>query len=327
MVLASAPALSRCAGVATSATWVACSIAALATCKIAQSIPIPVSTLSKLARSPQCHDVNDLCTDKPHRIAHNVVGVAQACTTLPLILSCFEALATSANDGSLEAESLNLGLACACLWSFIAVVFAPSLTAAVVRSSDPVHYGQPLFFLASAIYAAVAAVCLGAAARGRSIAQLVTFVLDGVWRLAPLQTPPAKASGYSALTVCFGLFAALAIFAPFPLATVPSLVGKRLARAYGAWMLLAAVVTNALKHATERGPLTKATYTLQRGVRLLAASHLVIAVVRPLVDQPALYPAAMGCKPAVVASWLVFVLALHTTTCGSDPALTAEVHL
>jgi hypothetical protein len=82
-----------------------------------------------------------------------------------------------------------------------------------------------------------------------------------VWTLGPRRegvgagAPPTapRASGLATLALSFGAFAGLAVFAPFPLATVPSLLGKRLARAYGAWALLFAVVCHALTRAAESG--------------------------------------------------------------------------
>ena len=41
----------------------------------------------------------------------------------------------------------------------------------------------------------------------------------------------SRVACYATLSAAFGAFAALAVFAPFPIATVPSLLGKRLVRA------------------------------------------------------------------------------------------------
>ena len=46
-------------------------------------------------------------------------------------------------------------------------------------------------------------------------------------------------AAYATLSAAFGTFAALAVFAPFPLGTVPSLLGKRLVRAYGGSLAVA----------------------------------------------------------------------------------------
>ena len=105
-----------------------------------------------------------------------------------------------------------------------------------------------------------------------SLARAARGTLASLWRLGPQPprdrldpqqaravlglAPPAPAAGravgaasvaegeeqdpaasrvvcYVTLSAAFGAFAALAVFAPFPIATVPSLLGKRLVRAHG----------------------------------------------------------------------------------------------
>ena len=48
---------------------------------------------------------------------------------------------------------------------------------------------------------------------------------------------------------------------------------------------------------------------LRRGVLATACLHLAIALARPLLEPASVYPAAMACKPAVVASLLLYALA------------------
>merc|ERR1719446_1706775 len=103
----------------------------------------------------------------------------------------------------------------------------------------------------------------------------------------------------------------MAIFAPFPLATVPSLLGKRMARAFGAWLLLATVILYELKVTAKDARLGSGcgqclTCFLKTGVLVFSASHLVIAVARCALESSVVYPAAMDCLPAVVTSLLVY---------------------
>merc|ERR1712217_595930 len=116
-------------------------------------------------------------------------------------------------------------------------------------------------------------------------------------------------TAYSTLALAFVCFTAIAIFVPFPLATVPSLLGKRMGRAFGAWTLLAAVVCTVLRSNAERRKLASGiSCPLKRGVRLMAILHLAIAAARLLLESADVYPAAMACQPAVLASWLIYAV-------------------
>ena len=136
-----------------------------------------------------------------------------------------------------------------------------------------------------------------------------------------------RAAEYATLAVAFGGFTLLSLLAPFPLATLPSLMGKRLARASGGWTWLAAVVFFVLKEEQDAstGELSlglssssskKSFMFLRRGALGMSLSHLCVAVVRPLVDPDgaSVYPAAMACLPATALSLLVHILAAVTTS-------------
>ena len=280
-----------------------------------------------------------LATYKPHRIMHNSIGVAQSLTALPLIIACFTALKDAASSGSLQLAAcrrLNLGLATASIWSAFAVVFAPALTSAVVRTADPVRYSLPISFGATAVHIAVASLCIRTWSRSvdaPSIGRAVSGALGSLWTMAPGQQSVASIY-YATLAACSVAFTALAAFAPFPLATVPSLLGKRLARAHGAWTLLLAVALFNLKcHAEGKtGGLdleaaeNALAATLRYGVRRVAALHLAVAVARPLLDVASHYPAALSCKPATAASLLVYLLAWHATTRSTNVDAEASAH-
>lgn len=303
-------------GAATSAAWAACATSALA-------------------------------TYKPWRITHNSIGVAQALTALPLVWACCAALSSAARAGRArlrrpEFRRLNLGLASASLWSAVTVVWAPAFTSAVVRTADPVSYSALLRLIATSVHLGVAALCLDSWRRSvdsPSTARLTSGTLAALWSLGPRSNAaagqpdasPPYAIEWSSLSLSFGLFSMLAVFAPFPLATVPSLLGKRLGRAFGAWSWLAAVVLHVLKVGAEAEggggagdggaggggaddaalDATTASF-LRRGVLGLAAGHLLVALVRFALEGAELYPAAMECVPAVAASLCVYLLAAAT---------------
>lgn len=281
-----------------------------------------------------------LATYKPWRVTHNTIGVAQALTALPLLWAVSASLAAAARDGRLRRRAfrrLNLGLAAASLWSAAAVFWAPAFTSAVVRTADPVALAPALRAAATAVHVSVAALCLGSWQRsGGEAAALVPRVLGSLWELGPRRTPAEpsgldggreRAAEYAALSIAFGCFSAFAAAAPFPLATVPSLLGKRLARAFGAWTWLAAVVMHVLKCAadsdadggerggSERGEALDSftSACLRRGVLAAATAHLAIALARPALESAVVYPAAMACRPAVAASLLAYTLAVAAT--------------
>mmetsp|Transcript_47456 Transcript_47456/g.78535 ORF Transcript_47456/g.78535 Transcript_47456/m.78535 type:complete len:271 (-) Transcript_47456:140-952(-) len=194
--------------------------------------------------------VASLATYKPWRVVHNTIGVVQALTVLPLIWASTTALASAARDGwaRLRLASfrrLNLGLAAACIWSAFAVIAAPAITAANVRSIDPVIYPPLLCATTVPAYLWVAGLCVDTWRRTVSDATpmcILRGAIRSLWLLGPPTSLPAPLDGKSSRSECncgecgflslaFGGFSAAAIFTPFPLATVPSLLGKRLARA------------------------------------------------------------------------------------------------
>ena len=270
-----------------------------------------------------------LCTYKPHRWTHNLIGVSQALTALPLLWACLAVLHAAAKpdgDGlslrSPECRRLSLGLAAASLWSAIAVVGSRAFTAAVVRTSDPVVYPMALSLAATAAHMLTATVCIFAwRCAGGSLASVLPRLLRSLWRLGPnvdvttsISDSDARHIELATASTAFAAFASLAVFAPFPLATVPSLLGKRLARAYGAWALLAATALHSLKEGgdTPGGP------TLRRALRVMSVMHLaLVLIIRPILEGPAVYPAAMACLPAVIASLLAFALTVHATRRGT----------
>jgi len=311
-------------GLATAASWAACALGALA-------------------------------TYKPWRYTHNTIGVLQALTALPLIWACFHSLVVGSRDGMLrmrqaDCRRLNLGLAAASCWMAITVVFAPAFTSALVRTVDPVVYPIPLqgkcgcgvetqacnalhlyklshiFLLpvaAVATHLGTAALCLstwrGSVMRDTP-SRIVSGVLGTNWKVDRSDDPdqaPLYANEYSLASLAFAVFTALAIFAPFPLATIPSLLGKRMARAFGAWTLVAAVMLYELKGAAQEGRLGKGcnrcpTCFLKTGILLFTCSHGAVGAARLALESTSVYPAALACVPALVASLLVYFLAGST---------------
>ena len=277
-----------------------------------------------------------LATYKPHRVLHNSIGVAQALTALPLLQSTTTCLAEAARDGWLqmarpEHRTLNLGLGAAAMWSAVTVAAAPLFTSANVRTVDPVVYPLPLRIAAVAVHLFVAVLSLRSWAITRPPAAATTQASE--WAVdtsrlrmfsvvvddplvpattsvvadadADVEPQPRPRPQYTTLALAFGLFSALSLMAPFPLATVPSLMGKRLARASGAWTLLAATQLAVLGGGRGGASLRR---ELRSGLLTMSVAHLAVGAARPLLESPALYPAAMACLPAVGASLAVYAL-------------------
>mmetsp|Transcript_6781 Transcript_6781/g.10073 ORF Transcript_6781/g.10073 Transcript_6781/m.10073 type:complete len:417 (-) Transcript_6781:247-1497(-) len=273
--------------------------------------------------------VGALATYKPWRYMHNSIGVLQALTALPLIWACFSGLSAAAREGWLrlrgpDCRRLNLGLAAASIWSAITVIFAPAFTSALVRTVDPVIYPLPLVIGVVLTHIGTAVLCLSTWRKSvisPSPSRMLSGVLGSQWRVTSSDDPdqaPLFANEYNFLSMAFTIFTALAIFAPLPLATVPSILGKRMCRAFGAMTLLAAVMMYELKVAAQDGRLGSGcekciTCHLKTGILFFASSHLAIAGARALLESPSLYPAAMTCIPAVVVSMLVYALAAYTS--------------
>lgn len=235
-----------------------------------------------------------LGTYKPERIAHNAVGVAQALTALPLI-----AAAAQAPDD----RRLALAWAAASAWSVAGVVFAPAMTRAFVRgTSHPVRYPPTL---AAAVIVLHVFAGVGAARSWRRAGGTPDTAVSGVLRGVEDTHTSTAAVELSFCARAFAVFAAGAILAPFPVATLPSLLGKRMARAFGAWHLVGAAACLSLRDAVAEGR-ADAARPLKRGLRALALVHVALACARPVVDGMHLYPAATACAPAWAATLLVY---------------------
>lgn len=259
---------------------------------------------------------------------HNILTTAGAFSALPLFLSVFAALWSASGAGWKRLRSptyrrLNLGLAAASAWCAVCAAGASYLSAG--RTSYP-----PLLLaatLATHLLTALHCVRVWALSLGGggppSAVRVIQGALGALWRLAPAERSddPGDArctdgrNEYAALSLAFALFAALSVAAPFPLATVPSFLGRRLSRAYGGWLLLASVMMYSCKDAAERGRLSTSTFcTLKRGMAASSAFHLAVTAAKLIFDDLDYYANALVVKPASVASLAVYALALVVCT-------------
>lgn len=255
---------------------------------------------------------------------HNILTTAGAFSACPLFLSVFAALASASNAGWKRLRSqtyrrLNLSLAAASVWCALTALGASGLSAGRTSYPPPILAATLFAHLSTALFC-VRVWALSLNGSPPTIARVVRGTLGSLWRLAPAtcvdDPDDARAvdgrNEYATLAAFFGLSTAMAIFAPFPLATVPSFLGRRLSRAYGGWLLLAAAMSYALKDAAERGRLSASTFrTLNRGLAASSAFHLAVTVAKFVLDDIlGFYANALAVMPASIASLAMYVLAL-----------------
>lgn len=306
------PALGRAysvAGAATVVSWSACAVVGLST---HPTLVLPVR--------------------------HNVLTIAQALAPLPLGAAVFGALAAASKAGwkrlhSVTYRRLNLGMAASSAWLAAAAWWAPAFAAGYRM------YSLPFRLLVAATHLAVAALCCRVwatavdaggdvddgsgrpkqAAWRRSAPRVARGFVGSVWSLPPKDAATAEdgRNEYAMASALFFCFAMMPLMVGFPLATVPTILGKRLSRAAGAWTFLAAVVAYVLKDAAERGRLHASTFrTLRRGLAAASGAHLLLVALKLAgIDGGragllSLYPGALSVPGASLASLVMYCLSL-----------------
>jgi hypothetical protein len=145
-------------------------------------------------------------------------------------------------------------------------------------------------------------------------------VADGVAKslvsLAPASIDDPVNVKYSILASSFLFFTGLQLVAPHPLSVIPSWTGRRLARAFPAWTLLAAVNSFDLKEATENGKLSPYYRTLSNGLKGFGALYLGAKVGAIFLDSsfPESYHAVQMVPGWAAAAIVVVGLTLRSDT-------------
>ena len=220
--------------------------------------------------------------------AHARLSILQALTPIPLLTASFEAAP--------DDRTVQLGLAAASAWLCAAVVFAPRFTAtAAARAPGLAHmahsaaitYPAPLRTVAATVHAGAALLC-GA---------------------AYVSSPHTKRNSQSPIwrfvALAFAGWALVAAVAPFPLATLPKMLGRRLSRAFGAFSVLYAAAALSLATSDQK--------VLRRGIARGATAHWVAVGAKLVVERNCLrefYPAAFSLPVASLASLVTFAVAL-----------------
>ena len=224
---------------------------------------------------------------------------------VPLLYSTYSTLASASKEsweqlGSPACRRLNLALVAAGLGSALWVGFAPTITA--IPGTNPVasHAGWiadagmtrtaliGAYGATAALSAAVWARSLPEDARKKPLSwpgRVVDGVSKSLVTLAPANVNDPVNVKYSLLSTSFLVLTALQL-GSHPLSVVPSWTGRRLARAYPAWTLLAAASSINLKEAAENGKLlVDSTYrSLSNGLTAFGAIYLASKTGSVLLD-------------------------------------------
>jgi len=261
---------------------------------------------------------------------HPLVNRISVLAAVPLITSVYSSLRSAASGDTweeLSSESSrrkNLALVTCGVASALWVNFAPTITKLPgTELSHQCYTGAMRTALLSAYGSAAA---LSACVWQQSLPQDVRNkpfawpgrVADGVGKslasIAPSDTSNPVNVKYSLLTAGFLGLTAIQTLGPHPLSAIPSWTGRRLARAFPVWTLLAAVTSFDLKEATEKGAI--ADYQmLSKGIKGFGVVHLASKVGAVFFD-----PSFPGSYHAItqVPGWAALAIAFTTLTLRSD---------
>lgn len=146
------------------------------------------------------------------------------------------------------------------------------------------------------------------------VVRLLEGSMDSLWSIPP--NKKGKASLYATATIGLLWFSLQPLYSEFPLATIPSILGKRLSRVASAFYMLGAVQTYCLKEAADNESDLK---DLKLGLGVGSLLHLVLIALKLIgVDDGGflfpgrglweLYPAMLAVPFATTASCLVHLV-------------------
>ncbi|CAB9503048.1 expressed unknown protein [Seminavis robusta] len=261
---------------------------------------------------------------------HGFFARIGALSAAPLILTSYGTLIRACRKNELQSNTArrhNLALAAAGIGSALWVWQAPLITK--IPGTDPLQSHQAYQGMMKqglmAAYGLGATVCGGIWAKTASTGllqwpqQICDGVAQGLVSLAPQNRDDPVQVKYSVLASGFLFFTGLQLVSTHPTSVIPSWTGRRLARAFPAWTLLAAVTSLDLKEATERGALhlDQQYRLLANGLKSFGVLYLSAKVGAIFVDPsfPASYHAV-----ELVPGWAVAAIVFVGLTLRSDGA-------
>lgn len=137
-------------------------------------------------------------------------------------------------------QRLNLAVAFASFWLAASLAFAPTFA-----------FGYDLYkfrhkLIASTIHTCTGLFTLLLALKSTSIGQIVRGLNDSLWNFGP-ESDQKNSSVYATVSRGLLYFAIQPVVSAYPLATIPTILGKRLSRPASAFTLLGSVIAYCLK--------------------------------------------------------------------------------
>ena len=221
-------------------------------------------------------------------LRHNLLTISQALAfPIPILWATFETLRQcSKGDGdrnSIQSNSsnriicqrLNLAVALASLWLAASLAFAPAFA-----------FGYDLYtfqhkWISSTIHMGTALFALTIALKSASLGEIVRGINDSLWNFGPV-SGHKNSSCYATGALGLLYFTIQPVVAPYPLATIPTILGKRLSRPASAFTLLGSVMAYCLKekqlYKNSEKPVIR--NTLRKGIAWGSAAHLSLIMMK-----------------------------------------------
>jgi hypothetical protein len=240
---------------------------------------------------------------------HNILTMSQA-FAFPLPVGWAAVSASLSSDPTIS-RPMNLSVCLASLWLAGASLFAPKFAFGYDL------YSMKLSLVAGLVHVITAVLSL--LSRKSSLSTQRSSI--STW---PVSTYASKLWGMCALGLLW--FTLLPIFAPYPLATVPTILGKRLSRPASAFTFLGSACALCLKNGSNRGRgESKDAYKLRKGLLIGSTLHLTLLALKLIgVDGGGfllpgrglweVYPAMLAVPFATASSIAVHALVCFAST-------------